>query len=179
MLISNKEDEIWRIIHEAIYNGNSDELYSLKYVEKLINSLVSVSKSIGERPPFSNMKDFFCYYSPEGKMEYNSFLHLKEVKNDFDFKEDELDFLLKHTEGEICRLIVKVLNNDPNDPHYSAVYATNQIKCYILISKHLGKSLSYNNVFDFFITHGFSQKQYINFEISRKEESIIYRGTQY
>ena len=34
-------------------------------------------------------------------------------------------------------------------------------------------------VVDYRVKHGFSQKQYTDFEISRKDESQIYRGIQY
>lgn len=53
------------------------------------------------------------------------------------------------------------------------------IKCYIDISEQAGKSLSFGNAFEFFITHGFSQKQYECFETSRKVEAPTYRGVQY
>ncbi|MGN0547909.1 MAG: hypothetical protein ACI4I3_11310 [Acutalibacteraceae bacterium] len=178
-LFSETEDEIWRIIHETVYNGTSEKLFSVNYVEKLINSYISISNIIGEKLPYGNMKEFFCYYSPEGITEYNSFVSSRKITDDCIFNENDIDFLLKHKEGEMCRFILNVLNNDPNDPHYSAVYAVNQIKCFIDVSNQLGRALTFDDVFGFFITHGFSQKQYLNFEISRKDESKIYRGPQY
>lgn len=178
-LFSGTDDEIWRIIHEAIHNGTSEKLFSVNYVEKLINSYISISNITGEKLPYGNMKEFFCYYSPEGMTEYNSFVSSRNITDDCVFNENDIDFLLKHKEGEMCRFILNVLNNDPNDPHYSAVYAVNQIKCFIDVSNQLGRALTFDDVFGFFITHGFSQKQYTDFEISRKDESKIYRGIQY
>ncbi|MGN0572868.1 MAG: hypothetical protein ACI4IX_02905 [Acutalibacteraceae bacterium] len=178
-LFSGTDDEIWRIIHEAIHNGTSEKPFSVNYVEKLINSYISISDLIGEKLPYGNMKEFFCYYSPEGITEYNSFVGSRNITDDCVFKEKDIEFLLKHKEGEICRLITEVLNNDPNDPHYSAVYAVNQIKCFIDVSNQLGRALTFDDVSGFFITHGFLQKQYSNFEISRKDESKTYRGPQY
>ena len=178
-LFSGTDDEIWRIIHETVYNGTSDKLFSVNYVEKLINSYISISNIIGEKLPYGNMKEFFSFYSPEEMNEYNSFVSSRKITDDCVFSENDIDFLMKHKEGEICRLITDVLNNDPNDPHFSAVYAVNQIKCFIYVSNLLGRALTFDDVFGFFITHGFSQKQYTDFEISRKDESQIYRGIQY
>ncbi len=178
-LFSGTDDEIWRIIHEAIHKGTSEKPFSVNYVEKLINIYISISNLTGEKLPYGNMKDFFSFYSPEGMTEYNSFVSSRSLTDDCVFNENDIAFLLKHKEGEMCRLILNVLNNDPNDPHYSAVYAANQIKCFIDVSNQLGRTLTFDDVFGFFITHGFSQKQYLNFEISRKDESKIYRGIQY
>lgn len=56
---------------------------------------------------------------------------------------EKLKYLLNTTEREIGRLIDNVLSDSQEDPHYSAVYASNQIKCYIQIMNELGEKLPY------------------------------------
>ncbi len=177
LLISDKENEIWRIIHSTI-NDKKYLLYSVDYVEQLVLSYIFISDVIGEKLPYRNMKEFFCYYNDDGIREYDEFLKCALHQKDKNFDEDKLIFLLNHTEGEICRFIFAVLNDSDEDPHFSAVYATNMIKCFINITSRLSELL-YNDVCGFFITHGFSQKHYFDFEKKRKKESAYYRGIQW
>ena len=179
LLISNKENEIWEIIHNI---NNKNLLYSthiVNYVEQLIISYIYISKMIGNQLPYNNTKDFFCYCNPEGVYEYENFNLNEEHKIQNDSYEDKLIFLLRHTEGEICKLIFDVLNDNDDDPHFSAVYCSNMIKCFMDISSAIGCSLLYNDICGFFIAHGFCLNQYYDFENKRKIESDCYRGVQY
>lgn len=52
---------------------------------------------------------------------------------------EKLLFLLVFIEDYLGELIDKVLSDSKTNPHYSAVTASNIIKCYIDINKSLGK----------------------------------------
>ena len=178
LLIAEKENEIWRIIHQT-NDSKTDSLYSVNYVEYLILSYIFVSKTIGEDVPYSNVKDFFCYCNQNGLKEYETFQNSNKYKDNSVYNEDKIIFILRHTEGEICREIFDVLNDCENDPHHSAVYTSNMIKCFIDIVNQTERTLLYNDVFGFFTAHGFSYKNYVDFEEKRKKESSYYRGVQY
>ena len=92
---------------------------------------------------------------------------------------EKLKYLLNNTEREIGRLIDNVLSDSQEDPHYSAVYASNQIKCYIQIMNELGEELPYSNAEEFFRFNAYTEDEYHAFEASRKKESEYYIGVQY
>ena len=73
----------------------------------------------------------------------------------------------------------QVLNDSETDPEYSAVAATNIIKCYVKIMTDLGYPPSFNNVKSFFEINGYTDEEYQRFEESRKKESQYYIGPQY
>ncbi len=83
-------------------------------------------------------------------------------------------------QGEVIEeLIDNVLSDSETDPHYSAVAATNKIKCYIEIMNELGEKISYQNVKEFFDFNAYTEEEYQQFEESRKKESVYYRDIQY
>ena len=92
---------------------------------------------------------------------------------------EKLKYLLNNTEREIGRLIDNVLSDSQEDPHYSAVYASNQIKCNIQIMNELGEELPYSNAEEFFRFNAYTEDEYKAFEASRKKESEYYIGVQY
>ena len=171
MLLADKENEIWRIIDNHSYTNS--------YIKKLISAYISVSKLIGTELPYKDVKSFFCDCYEDGINEYNEFLKYDQNSADECFIEDDFEFILNYTQGEICREISCVLNDSDTDPHHSAVYTTNMIKCFIFIFEQMGIQLLYKDVCGFFIAHGFSQQQYFDFENRRKKESVYYRSIQY
>lgn len=179
LLISNKENEIWEIIHDINNENLPCPLHIANYIEQLIISYIYVSKMIGDKLPYNNSKEFFCYCNPEGVNEYKKFNKNRACEFYDSLGEDKLIFLLRHTEGEICKFISCVLNDNDDDPHFSAVYSSNMIKCFIDISNAVGYSLFYNDICGFFIAHGFRLNQYYDFENKRKIESDSYQGVQY
>lgn len=92
---------------------------------------------------------------------------------------EKLKYLLNDIEDSIGRLIDNVLSDSETDPHFSAVAATNMIKCYIQVMNQLGEKLQYNNVEEFFGFNAYTKEEYDAFENSRKKESEYYRGVQY
>ncbi len=96
---------------------------------------------------------------------------------DIDF--EKLMYLLYDMDDVICELIDKVLSDSEEDPHYSAVAATNRIKCYIQIMNELGKTLPYSSVEEFFSFEAYTKEEYQLFEQLRIKESQYYHGVQY
>ena len=92
---------------------------------------------------------------------------------------EKLKYLLNNYDSIIGELIDKVLSDSEEDPHYSAVAATNKIKCYIQIMNELGQDLPYSNVEEFFEINAYTKKEYRLFEKSRKKEAQYYRDVQY
>lgn len=92
---------------------------------------------------------------------------------------EKLKYMLHIQRFDIELLIENVLNDSDNDPHYSAVTATNLVKCYIEIMHELGENLPYHDVKDFIKNIGFSEQEYLLFEEKRKKEALYYRGVQY
>ena len=60
--------------------------------------------------------------------------------------QEKKQYILRHLDHYIDELVWNVLGNDPEDPHYSAVTATNCIKCYIELCGELGENPPYSNV---------------------------------
>ncbi len=73
----------------------------------------------------------------------------------------------------------QVLNDSKTDPDYSAVAASNVIKCYIQIMTDLGNPPSFNSVETFFKINGYTDEEYNRFEECREKESRYYIGVQY
>lgn len=92
---------------------------------------------------------------------------------------EKLKYMLHIQRFDIELLIENVLEDSEVDPHYSAVTATNLVKCYIEIMKELGEKLPYTDVEGFIKHNGFSEQEYLVFEKKRQKESEYYRGVQY
>lgn len=61
-----------------------------------------------------------------------------------DIDVEKLKYLLNDMDVNIGELIDNVLNDSETDPHYSAVFTANKIKCYIQIMNELGEKLPYS-----------------------------------
>ena len=95
-------------------------------------------------------------------------------------KENEkLKYFLRYINWDICCLINNILVDSETDPHFSAVTATNLIKCYIELMNHLGENLPFHDVGSYFPFNGFSEEEYAFFENSRRKESEYYVGEQF
>lgn len=92
---------------------------------------------------------------------------------------EKLMYLLIDMDDKICELIDNVLSDSETDPHYSAVAATNRIKCYIQVMNELGETLPYSSVEEFLEFNAYTKEEIRLFEESRKKESEYYRGVQY
>lgn len=92
---------------------------------------------------------------------------------------EKLKYLLNNMDCTIGELIDKVLSDSVEDPHYSAVVASNKIKCYIQVMNELGETLPYSNVEEFFEFNAYTKEEFRLFEESRRKEAQYYRGIQY
>lgn len=63
---------------------------------------------------------------------------------------EKLLYLLNHMDGFIEQLVYDVLTDSQTDPHYSAVTATNLIKCYIQVMNQFNKEIPYTDIRGYF-----------------------------
>ncbi len=63
---------------------------------------------------------------------------------------EKLLYLLNHMDGFIEQLVYDVLTDSQTDPHYSAVTATNLIKCNIQVMQQFNKKIPYTDVKGYF-----------------------------
>ena len=92
---------------------------------------------------------------------------------------EKLEYILWHFAMDTDALIWDVLDDDPNDPAYSAVTATNRIKCYIELCQEMGKKLPCSTVEEYLQLVGLSEEECRLFEESRAKEAVYYIGEQY
>lgn len=179
-LLSDAENLIWKEI-QSYTDGFGKPKHSIEYIKNMIECYISLSKENNEPAPYHTIKDFFCPNDNENgefEKEYNKFMSCKSAIQET-FEQNKELFWINHIESDICGFIRNVLNDSETDPHFSAVYASNIIKCIIHLMKELGRSLPYSNIKSFFEHNGFTQAEYEAFEENRKKESVYYRGIQY
>ena len=92
---------------------------------------------------------------------------------------EKLKYLLNVMYPSIELLVDQVLEDSKTNPEYSAVAATNAIKCYIQIMEELDDARPYVDIKGFFAHNGYTDSEYCLFEEVRKKESQYYRGIQY
>lgn len=92
---------------------------------------------------------------------------------------EELTCLLCALDGHIEDMCYAVLQDSEEDPQYSAVTASNLIKCYIEVEKALGHQLPYYSVEEYLRFNCFTSEEVELFEKKRLHESVYYRGKQY
>lgn len=92
---------------------------------------------------------------------------------------EKVNYFLRMMYPTMEQYVDQVLNDSETDPEYSAVAASNVIKCYIQIMTDLDNAPSFNDVESFFKINGYSDEEYQRFEECRKRESQYYIGTQY
>ncbi|HAN21373.1 MAG: hypothetical protein A2Y15_06965 [Clostridiales bacterium GWF2_36_10] len=92
---------------------------------------------------------------------------------------EKLFYALHYLKYDIDDLIDNVLNDSDEDPHYSAVTATNLLKCYIQLLKNSGEQLPFNDSEEYFKHNGYTIQEYQLFEVKRKAESKNYIGKQF
>lgn len=63
---------------------------------------------------------------------------------------EKLLYLLNFLEDYIDQLVYKVMTDSQTDPHYSAVTATNLIKCNIQVMQQFNKKIPYTDVKGYF-----------------------------
>lgn len=92
---------------------------------------------------------------------------------------EKIHYFLRMMYPTMEMYVDQVLNDSETDPEYSAVTASNVIKCYIQIMTDLGEAPSFDSVESFFELNGYTDEEYQRFEECRRKESQYYIGTQY
>jgi hypothetical protein len=90
-----------------------------------------------------------------------------------------LDYILRDIDFSLQTDIQNVIDDSLEDPHHSAVYTSNLIKCYISVMNQIDYELPYNDVKGYILGSGYDEKDYDVFETSRIKESSYYIGQQF
>ena len=93
--------------------------------------------------------------------------------------EKELVYLLKFMDEYIEQMLYEVLNDSEEDPEYSAVAASNLIKCYSKVRFDIGLQNCDIDVRDYMSGRCFSLDEIESFEQKREKEAKYYRGEQF
>ena len=88
--------------------------------------------------------------------------------------EEYIDFCASVIPGDIKA----VLNDNPEDRHWSAVAVNGMIKSYLIIKNQFTDNQKPVDVKRYFTENGFSDEDYEKFEADRLKESAYYRGLQ-
>lgn len=96
-----------------------------------------------------------------------------------DFNVDEkLNYILEFIDDSITQFIDEVLDDSEINPEFSAVTLNNTIICYIYFLNSI-KCDSPQSVYEFFLSHGYSENDFEIFKQKREKESVSYNGKQY
>lgn len=96
-----------------------------------------------------------------------------------DFNVDEkLNYILEFVDDSITEFIDEVLEDSESDPEFSAVTLSNTIICYINLLK-INKCNPFHSLYEFFLSHGYSEDEFKIFKQKREKESSYYNGKQY
>ena len=100
-------------------------------------------------------------------------------KKDMEFDKKKLLYILEFFNYYTSELIDEVMDDSEEDPHFSAVAATNHIKCYIHMMKALGEHIYPNSVKDYILGCNYTEADYKKFKKNREKESNYYGGIQF
>lgn len=182
-LFAGLEYEFDNWIYGVLNNSDDTPRYSAAEIAYIMECYISVMKYIDGKPPYVSVKEYFDDNAFTRK-EYRRFERLKQLsKSDVIRREstniDKIKFILKTVKEEIVILIKNVVNDSETDPHYSAVTASNKIKCYIDVMNELCEKLPFEDVVGFLESGGFTKEEQELFDRHRKTESEYYIGKQY
>lgn len=135
-----------------------------------------------------NWADIILFYSADEAQAFDRFYELldeflsengvPEAKEYNDYLE-KLKYLLSMAEYDAELLISDIVDDNPEDRHYSAVAANNQILSIIAVKKHHGLPIEYNNAREFILYNKLPDGDLEKFEEVLSEESKIYEGKQF
>jgi hypothetical protein len=92
---------------------------------------------------------------------------------------EKILYLLQYLDWCINNLVYNVLDDSEEDPHYSAVTATNLIKCFIDTMETFEQPINFHNVEEYLAYQSFTPEEIALFEQKRSSESACYIGKQY
>ena len=95
------------------------------------------------------------------------------------FNSDEkLNYILEFVDYSITQFVDEVLEDSEIDPEFSAVTLNNTIICYGDLLKD-AECESFQSLYEFFLSHGYSETDFENVRQKREKESVYYNGKQY
>ena len=182
-LLAGFEYEFDNWIYGVLNNSDDTPRYSAAEIAYIMECYISVMKYMDGKPPYVSVKEYFDDNAFTRK-EYRRFERLKQLsKSDVIRREstniDKIKFLLETVKEDIVILIKNVVNDSETDPHYSAVTASNKIKCYIDVMNELCEKLPFEDVVGFLEFNGFTKEEQTLFDRHRKTESEYYIGKRY
>ena len=132
-LLAGLEFEFDNWIYGVLDNSDSDPRYSAAEIAYIMECYISVLKYTDGKPPYVSVKKYFDDNDFTRK-EYRQFERLQQLSKSDIIKRagtniDKIKFLSETVKAEIVVLIKNVVNDSETDPHYSAVTASNRIKC--------------------------------------------------
>ena len=92
---------------------------------------------------------------------------------------EQLIYLLDYTRYCIEDLVNKVLDDSESEPEYSAVTASNLIKCYIDVITAMETDIPYTDAESYLTYMGYSQEEVKLLEEKRLKEQPYYKGKIY
>lgn len=182
-LLAGLEFEFDNWIYGVLNNSDDTPRYSAAEIAYIMECYISVMKYMDGKPPYVSVKEYFDDNAFTRK-EYRRFERLKQLsKSDVIRREstniDKIKFLLETVKEEIVILIKNVVNDSETDPHYSAVTASNRIRCYIDVMNSLCEKLPFEDVVGFLESGGFTKEEQALFDRHRKTESEYYIEKRY
>lgn len=91
---------------------------------------------------------------------------------------EKLNYILEFLDYSITQFVDEVIADSETEPEFSAVTLSNIIISYNSLLK-IVKFDSFKSLYEFFLTHGYSENDFRKFEQKREKESAYYTGKQY
>ena len=173
-------DYIIELVDQTLDNYKLNHCYSSPITAEFIDCYINLLLNHGFAISFHNIQEFIkhLHLSKKDQKILIKILNNTEIKKRTE--QEMFEFLIQdYFYHEIIKYIDLVLHDSKEDPHYSAVTTTNWIKCYIQIMKDHGYQLDYDDVKGFLEHVPLTLEQQQQFEDSRAQESVYYRGKQY
>lgn len=182
-LLAGFEYEFDNWIYGVLNISDDTPRYSAAEIAYIMECYISVMKYIDGKPPYVSVKEYFDDNAFTRK-EFRRFERLKQLSKSDVIRRagtniDKIKFLLETVKTEIVILIKNVVNDSETDPHYSAVTASNRIRCYIDVMNELCEKPPFEDVIGFLEFNGFTKEEQELFDRHRKTESEYYIGKQY
>ena len=177
------EDLIWGLIDKIDTIPADKQSEYIQAIYKRINYYNYLSKLSGSGSPrkksyYKSIKDFFCRSYPEGKITFQKFAKTVNPKTAAEYNDSGLEEYIDFCASVIPGDIKAVLNDNPEDRHWSAVAVNGKIKSYLIIKNQFTDNQKPVDIKRYFTENGFSDEDYEKFEADRLKESAYYRGLQ-
>lgn len=170
------------LIDSFIDNLDFNDCNSTKNVLSVVYEYISIYLFIcnmyHEDFKMKCIRDFFCLDYPEGEETFRKCESILSPTEKWEFSDDELEDYFDFCAKVIHDNIRSVLNDNPDDRHWSAVSVNGTIKSYISIKKQFSTKYNILDVENYFYENCFSKSDYAEFERLRREESAYYIGKQ-